>query len=441
MSRLFLDLSSVIQYAKRNQSVTGIQRVELNVAKELVRHAGSTNVLGLARSDNEGNAYSIDLAFLDRTDTLSITELLSQTGAIKNKRWPDRILLKKHLDSYKKNKLIRAWQKTLIYTQALIAPTKLRTLGLISSANLTPSPATICPSDIYLMIGTGWDTTEAMSVARRHHKLGGKVVLMVHDIIPIVRPDLHKPSVCLQFSKWMRQSTEYVDLYLCVSNHTCNDLRNYLQSIGSSTPVCATPLAHEFLGQPRNADVNLPTQRLSHLISQPYALCVGSIEGRKNGRRLLQAWRDACEIHPDVPFKLIFAGRRGWLIEDFERELAKTANACVIEQATDDELAWLYSHARFTIFPSLYEGWGLPVGESLWFGTPCIASNTSSIPEVGGDLVRYFDPLNVAEISQTISWALTEFKSDSNLARRTAFRDTKLRSWQDHAKSLFAAIH
>ena len=74
----------------------------------------------------------------------------------------------------------------------------------------------------------------------------------------------------------------------------------------------------------------------------------------------------------------------------------------VAETPSDAELAFLYRNCRFTVFPSLYEGWGLPIGESLWFGKLCIASKTSSMPEVGGDLVDYVDPKDADSLQQAI---------------------------------------
>jgi len=86
----------------------------------------------------------------------------------------------------------------------------------------------------------------------------------------------------------------------------------------------------------------------------------------------------------------------GWGVDDFLSDLRLDRSVdgliLILNHVNDSELSYLYRHALFTVYPSLYEGWGLPVGESLAHGKFCIASSTSSLPEVGGDFVEYLDP-------------------------------------------------
>ena len=99
------------------------------------------------------------------------------------------------------------------------------------------------------------------------------------------------------------------------------------------------------------------------------------------------------------PPDLVFVGRFGWRVNDLRDMLEGTdylgKRVHVLHDLSDTDLELLYRSCMFTAFPSIIEGWGLPVGESLAHGRPCVASNTSSIPEVGGDLVDYIDPWNV----------------------------------------------
>jgi glycosyltransferase involved in cell wall biosynthesis len=103
---------------------------------------------------------------------------------------------------------------------------------------------------------------------------------------------------------------------------------------------------------------------------------------------------------------LVFAGRVGWLVSDFMQQLRNSnfldGKIVHIESPTDQELEALYDGCLFTVFPSLYEGWGLPVTESHAFGRPCIASKTTSLPEAGGSLARYIDPDNTADAYRVI---------------------------------------
>lgn len=79
-----------------------------------------------------------------------------------------------------------------------------------------------------------------------------------------------------------------------------------------------------------------------------------------------------------------------------------------LQSVTDDELAWYYKNCAFSIYPSMYEGWGLPVAESLSIGKYCIASGATSIPEIGGDLVDYFDPIDYPACYRLVHRAVTD---------------------------------
>jgi glycosyltransferase involved in cell wall biosynthesis len=126
-------------------------------------------------------------------------------------------------------------------------------------------------------------------------------------------------------------------------------------------------------------------------------LFVSTIEIRKNHRLLVRVWRRLIARHGTeaVP-ALIFAGQIGWMVDDLLADLAESGHlGGKIEHRpglSDEELDEAYRSCLFTVFPSFCEGWGLPIAESLAHGKFCVASNRTSIPEVGGDLIDYFDP-------------------------------------------------
>jgi len=109
-----------------------------------------------------------------------------------------------------------------------------------------------------------------------------------------------------------------------------------------------------------------------------------------------------------------------------------------IDAPTDEELAWLYGRARFTVFPSLAEGWGLPVGESLWFGKPCVASNAASMPEVGGPLCSYADPRAIDSFAAPILRLVRD--ADFYQTSVAAIRSARLRTWEETADALLSAL-
>jgi glycosyltransferase involved in cell wall biosynthesis len=132
---------------------------------------------------------------------------------------------------------------------------------------------------------------------------------------------------------------------------------------------------------------------------------------RKNHLVLVRAWRHLLEELPDLP-QLVFVGRVGFMVADLMAELRNSGflggRVRLIQAADDRALAALYRGALFTVFPSLCEGWGLPVTESLAFGKPCVAANASSVPEAGGELARYFDPESVTDAVRVIGGVLRD---------------------------------
>ena len=140
--------------------------------------------------------------------------------------------------------------------------------------------------------------------------------------------------------------------------------------------------------------------------SSRFLLCVGTIEVRKNHALLYSTYKLADERGIELP-PMVIVGRRGWLSEDIYEVMTHDpqtrAKFVFLHDATDEELAWLYRHCEFTVYPSFYEGWGLPIGESLAYGVPCVASRTSSMPEVAGELIPYFSPSSADECLEAIT--------------------------------------
>jgi len=147
----------------------------------------------------------------------------------------------------------------------------------------------------------------------------------------------------------------------------------------------------------------------------PFALFIGTVEPRKNLVRLLKAF--AIAAGKDAELSLLIAGRRGWETGPFLRELRQHRWRARIgwrEDAADEELVALCCASRFLVYPSLYEGFGLPVGEAMWLGTPVITSSRSSLPEIAGDAALLVDPEDVEDLAG----AMLKLNGDEGLRRR-----------------------
>ncbi|KVK55802.1 hypothetical protein L905_25815 [Agrobacterium sp. TS43] len=170
----------------------------------------------------------------------------------------------------------------------------------------------------------------------------------------------------------------------------------------------------------------------------PYVLCAGTIEARKNVWRIAQSWQRLLqEGNYDLP-RLVFAGRKGWHIEAFENFLKGSGNLDgwiqVVEAPSDAELAFLYRNCKFSIMASLYEGWGLPVGEALSYGKTAVVANNSSLPEVGGEYVEYCDAASIESIAAACRRLIRDPQRLQEL--ENSISTAKMRNWEEVCSDL-----
>jgi glycosyltransferase involved in cell wall biosynthesis len=172
---------------------------------------------------------------------------------------------------------------------------------------------------------------------------------------------------------------------------------------------------------------------------------VSTVEARKNHVLAFRAWRRLLqELPPDQVPALVFAGRIGWMVDDLMRQIDNAGHIngklAIVENPDDATLAALYAGARFTLFPSLYEGWGLPVSESLSFGKVCLASSAAAIPEAGGEFCLYHDPDSVTEATALYRRAITEPGLIETLEARIR-REYNPVSWSSTARAVLEALN
>lgn len=179
----------------------------------------------------------------------------------------------------------------------------------------------------------------------------------------------------------------------------------------------------------RFSDASAKGERPKALVDMPaggYWLNVGTIEPRKNQRRLVEAYARYLSLGGS-PMPLVLAGGKGWLMEDFQKHLSDlgiSAQIVMTGYVTDDELIWLYRNCFANLYPSLFEGFGLPVLEGMQFGAPTLTTNSTSIPEVAGKAAVLLDP------EDTEGWAQAMLR----LAENTYERDQLSLAAREQAK-------
>ncbi|WP_090697148.1 MULTISPECIES: glycosyltransferase family 1 protein [unclassified Beijerinckia] len=249
------------------------------------------------------------------------------------------------------------------------------------------------PGDAFVVMGAFWSSIDYLRTLVDLRARGVLVGAYIYDLISITHPEFINKSDLNSVLDRFGDLLSEVDFVCAISEFVAEEVRDVLRDrLGRSVPVVAVPLAHD---PPRSGDGQIESTFLKTLPAE-YVLCICTIEGRKNHLLLFEVWQQLLAKYGDATPPLIVVGRWGWRGEAFKKRLEETQSLSgkiiVLGNLSDAKIDYLYRHCLFTVFPSFVEGWGLPVGESLACGTPCIASNATSIPEVGGDLVRYIDP-------------------------------------------------
>ncbi|MGO4127844.1 glycosyltransferase family 4 protein [Inquilinus sp. YAF38] len=418
MSRIFCDMTTILAHARKHATVTGIQRVVLRVVGHLVAIHGPGAVRGIAWHPKLRRVVEIDLSFIGpdyRFET-------HRNDFLRDMALPD------DADGQSRAPLRRLG--------ARIERLRLRTSATGEGLS-TPS---LQPDDRILVMAPNFRNEPYIAYLAARKTAGNRVFQMIHDVIPLLKPWLAKPGHDIEFRKFLDRTPDYVSDFLCVSNQTEADLRLVMPAAGRDIPTHVVPEAHEFMG---DAEDEAPIAHAIRVLAEhPFVLCVGTIEVRKNTLALCKVW---AQLRQDIGIglpRLVLAGQRGWLTEDVFDLLRATGNlggyVAVAERPSDAELAFLYRNCRFTVFPSLYEGWGLPIGESLWFGKLCIASKTSSMPEVGGDLADYVDPYDLEDMRRVIGRAVGD--RDHIQDRELAISAASLRTWTDAAEDIYQVL-
>jgi glycosyltransferase involved in cell wall biosynthesis len=291
----------------------------------------------------------------------------------------------------------------------------------------------IAPGDVILVLGSPWFHPDYAAMIRAHRERHGvRFAILVYDLIPLRRPEWCDSGLVRLFREWFVPILPLCDHVFAISQATADDVADYARSNrialphGIVTIPIGTGLGSTERPSPEKAAIGRPLP-----LPGSYALIVSTIEARKNHLLLFRVWRRLLEEMPgDLVPTLVFAGRIGWLVEDLMHQIRNTAylngRLVVVESPTDAELATLYGGCLFTLFPSFYEGWGLPVSESLAFGKPCLISNRTSLPEAGGSLARQFDPDNLHDAYETIRAVIQD---RPGLAR-----------WQDEVRRSFVPV-
>ena len=233
---------------------------------------------------------------------------------------------------------------------------------------------------------------------------GGKRVATIHDVIPYIYPKTSSVLDWLIYRLWLPLAVCRLDAIVTDSEQSKRDIVRYLRV--SPQKVTVVPCAAAPRYQVLDTAVTFPILA-KHNIQSPYILYVGSIEARKNLPRLLEAFAEI--LNWSSKWKLVIVGARKWKsspVYDTMQQLGLAEHVQFTGYVDEEDLPALYNGADLFVFPSLYEGFGLPVLEAMACGTPVVTSNRSSLPEVAGKAAVFVNPEDASSIAYGIKAAL-----------------------------------
>lgn len=255
--------------------------------------------------------------------------------------------------------------------------------------------------------------------------------ISIMDVSYIHFPELFKKSDLYQLKNWTSYSVKKASVIFTISKASKSDIiKTY--HIEESKIVVTYPGLREKMGKVNNS---MRSTKKAFGIRKDYILFVGTLQPRKNITRLIQAFSLLSKQEGLVDTQLVIVGKRGWLYEsilDAPKKYSVEDSVLFLDFVTYEELEFLYKNALCLVFPSLYEGFGIPILEAMREGCPVVTSDVSSMPEVGGDSALYVDPEDVEDIASKIKKVIQDEKLRKSMIEK-GYAQIKKFSWEKTA--------
>jgi glycosyltransferase involved in cell wall biosynthesis len=254
-----------------------------------------------------------------------------------------------------------------------------------------------------------------------------KVVMTVHDLVAFLFPQRHNKKAVFTEKFTLQKALKKVVKVLSVSENTKRDLvnrfnckDNLVDIVSNAASEIYEPIPEEIYDHFKDA----------HNLPEKFIFCAGTLEPRKNYPTLLRGFAEVVKKMPDV--KLLIAGKRGWMFDEIYKtvhDLGIDDNVRFLGYVPERDLVYLYNLATVFVWPSLYEGFGIPPLEAMQSGCPVITSNTSSLPEVVGKGAITVDPYDEKELADAMIKVLKDSELSKELIRK-GFNQSRKFSWK-----------
>lgn len=313
---------------------------------------------------------------------------------------------------------------------------------LVSLSKVSTRSVSLSPQDVFLICGSDWPAIYDF-LRRRTQGVEGRIAVLCYDTIPLLYPQFFLPGTAAMFKRCFEEIIRVADLLIFTAEAVRKDtLTHFADKLSATQRTCVVSLGTA------NARPDPAGQHASlrkGLEPFRYILFVSTFEPRKGHGMLLSVWKRLITV-PSVThsgFKMVFVGRKGWLVDDlFERFATEPCvgdSLLLVSDAADDEVNSLYENAAFCVYPSIYEGFGLPIVESFRHGKAVISSNGGALPEVVSDLSPCIDPRDEDAWFEILRLWIEDPAERANCeaAIRARFRP---RPWEETGREMFAAL-
>lgn len=453
MKTLYIDCTYLADHSHLN---TGIQRVVRQIVKYFIKFEGCENVrvqlvcisngrfepiteqaLYASTSDTQKNISTkpnkVDVIIYFKGVYIAAKELIS---ALCNHNKCVRSFLNSPKNKFGMNYIV---QKLLI--NPVVWTSSFITNKASSTIQNNKSFHEIKSGDVLLLLDSTWYSNIWPTVSSCHAQ-GAKVIAITYDLIPISHPQFCDDYLAKVFEKWFAESLKYVDGYIGISQTVQHQLQDHMQQHFGQI---AKDKHYDYflLGADLDYQQQLTSEQIrSHLTDTlrhtASYLIVSSVEPRKNHSFLLDTfenlWRQGLDI------QLIIVGRPGWKVDklltriEFHPELNK--RLFYWKDLNDTELNYTYQHSKMLLFPSVIEGFGLPIIESLKNGLPVLASDTPIHREVGQNQIGYFSLNDTQQLESQIS----DIEQNGIPEQLKVAADYQWLTWEQSARMLYEKI-
>ena len=305
--------------------------------------------------------------------------------------------------------------------------------------------------DVLILLDASWqlDLWDALAEAR---KAGTRVVAVIYDLIPLTHPQFCVEEHIRAFEGWLRNVCEHADSFIAISDTVARELARRLQSDSSFRHAITRTVDHFYLGCDFNTcpragpspavglrpaggrvrkdllDVFAPTTGAGAYLT------VGTLEPRKNHAYLLDAFERVWEKRPEV--RLCIAGAKGWLSEAVRERIRGHPlygkRLFMFHDLSDAELSYCYSRAKALLFPSLAEGFGLPIVEALDHGAVVFANDIAAFREIGEEYCAFFDGTSPESLARIV----VDYETTGRLPVRRSPKEFRWTDWTESCRSL-----